>query len=301
MKLKEAIKKRETLYDFLYFIKFGTKKIIYKFPKKRVLLWEYKKHTRKSLNLIEPKTFDEKIQWIKLHGINSEIIKAADKYEVTNFLKDNDLPVLTNKLYGVYSNADEINWEDLPKKFVLKTTNGCKTNIIVRDKDKLDRIKAIRKLNYWMKIDYGVMSMEPQYSMMQPKIICEQFLEDKQGKFPNDYKFFCFNGEVKFISVIYDRNEDMTFSRHFLDLNWNKLDFTTEKNNDSIPQKPDNLEEMISIATKLSKKFLFVRVDLYDLDGPIILGEMTFTPSSGMATYLTDEAQIKIGNMLKLK
>ena len=177
--------------------------------------YKYRRATGKSINLDNPKTFNEKVQWLKLYWQHPLVAKCADKYEVREFIQERNCDEILNPLYGVYDATSEIDWDKLPEKFVLKTTNGCGTNIICKDKGKLDKEEVFTKLNKWLKTDYSLRFAEIHYSKMTPRIICEKYIETEDGLLPNDYKVFCFNGKPKFILAINER-ETGNHQRYFL-------------------------------------------------------------------------------------
>lgn len=280
-----------------------TKNTIYIFSEELALRFTYLVLTRTRLDLINPTKFNEKIQWLKLNWKSNLVVKCTDKYAVREYIESKGLSKILNELYFVFDSADEIKWDDLPDSFALKTNNGCKTMFITKNKQKLDEQEVKQKMEKWLKMDYGPHSIEPHYSQIKPKIICEKYIENEEGEFPTDYKFFCFNGEPLFLAVIDERDGSDNYKRYFLDLNWKLLDLENSKDklqDSEIPEKPETFNEMVEYARILSADFPFVRVDLYEVNKNVLFGELTFTPVSGMATYFTDEAQLKIGNLINL-
>lgn len=261
----------------------------------------YKKMFGRKLDLKDPKTFNEKLMYLKLNEYNNNklVINCSDKYAVREYVTDKKCGNILNKLYGVYSNANEINWKELPQKFVLKCTHGCGFNIICTDKEKLNKKETIKKLNKWRKKTFGYDTAETHYTKIKPKIICERYLETDAGMLPNDYKIYCFNGEPKLVLTCTERASKLKLN--FLDLNWKELDIGTENyKSNTIPTKPNNFQEMIEYAKKLAEPFKFVRVDFYDYNGEVIFGELTFTPAGCCAQYYNDEGNKVLGNMLKI-
>lgn len=262
----------------------------------KVLYWTA---TSKKLNLKDPKDYNEKLQWLKLYWQHPLVSRCADKYEVRNYVKECGCEELLNELYGVYENIEGIEWNNLPQKFVLKTTNGCCTNIICNDKNKINKSETLSKLDEWLKVDYGFHAAEIHYSKIKPRIICEKYIETKEGLLPNDYKIFCFNGTPKFVFVGLDR--EIKYKKVFLDLNWNNIDIIKEeelKKNDI--KKPQCFEKMIYYAARLSKPFPFVRIDFYDCNNKPILGEMTFTPKGCIANDYKEDALKMLGDWIVL-
>lgn len=259
----------------------------------------FKLSINKKLNLKKPKTFNEKLMWLKLNWQNPLVVKCADKYEVRSYVKECGYEHILPKLYGVYDDVEKIEWTNFPKKFAIKCTHGCGFNIICNNKDKLDTNESIKKLKKWMKSRYVFEAIEIQYDKMKPRIICEEYIETLSGFLPNDYKIYCFNGEPKLTLVCTERSEDVKLD--FMDLNWNMIDIGAEGwESGNIPDKPECYSEMIKIAKALSKPFPFVRIDFYDLNGKPILGEMTFTPAGCAARYYNEKGQDLLGNMIDL-
>ena len=226
--------------------------------------------THKIPHYKKAKNFNDEMMKLKLSYKNNDIvIRCTDKYEVRNYVKEKGCKEILNELYGVYKDTNEINFEELPNKFALKCTHGCAYNIICKNKQEMNIEKTKKKLKQWMKEKYGWATGELHYTKIEPRIICEKYLCDKDGKMPIDYKIYCFNGKPKCILVCSEREEKLKLS--YYDLKWNRLNY--EKKNWSCKksiEKPKNLEKMITYAEKLAKGFKFVRVDLYNEDGKII-------------------------------
>lgn len=260
----------------------------------------YKYNTGKKLDLKNPQTFNEKLQWLKLYGDQQLMIQCADKYRVREYVEKKGCAEILNTLFGVYDRAEQVDFLALPRSFVLKTTNGCGTNIICKDKNELDIEDARKKLDYWMTHKYGWETAEIHYLKIKPKIICEKIIETPDGALPNDFKFFCFNGEPKFFYYGYDRENG--FKKLHCDLNWNVIDITKEKATllPSEAIKPSCFDEMVKYARILSQDIPFVRVDFYDSNGRVVFGEMTFTPTAGMSEIYTEEAAMEMGRMIHL-
>lgn len=260
----------------------------------------YKYNTGKKLNLKHPQTFNEKLQWLKLYGNQALMVQCADKYHVRAYVESKGCSEILNTLYGVYDDVSQIDFSALPDSFVLKTTDGCGTNIICRDKAAIDVKKTEAQLQYWMTHKYGWETAEVHYLKIKPKIICEKIIETTDGTMPNDFKFFCFNGEPKFFYYGYDRENG--FKKLHCDLKWNVIDITKEKATVSPSEnmKPSCFNEMVEYAKILSQGIPFVRVDFYDSNGKAVFGEMTFTPTAGMSEIYTEEAAMCMGKMIKL-
>ncbi len=280
-----------------FVLSFGRNKCEKDFPE--ILKKWYKKRTGKSLDLDNPKTFNEKIQWLKLYDNSPLKTKLADKYLVREWIKNQIGEEYLIPILGVWNNFDEIDFDKLPDEFVLKANHGSHWNIIVKDKSKFNKDKAKKKFDKWMKRDYAFKAgLELQYRGIEPKITAEKYMADSNGEL-NDYKIICFNGEPKFVWVDCGRYSEHT--KNIYDLNWNLQPFTmtypVSKND--IP-KPKNLDKMIELAKKLCQDFAFVRVDFYNVDGTIYFGEMTFTSMSGTDKFKPEKYDLELGKMLKL-
>lgn len=259
----------------------------------------YKKRTGKILNLENPQTFNEKIQWLKLYDNSPLKTRLADKYLVREWIEEKIGKDYLIPLLGVWDNFDEIDFDKLPDKFVLKANHGCAWNIIVKDKSKFDKKKAKKKFDKWMKRNYAYKAgFEMQYKDIPPKITAEAFISDSKGEL-NDYKILCFNGKPQFIWIDQGRYTHRT--ENIYDTKWNLQPFllTYENSKEEVPP-PKNLEKMIELAEILSKDFALVRVDFYNVDGKIYFGEMTFTSASGVDVFKPEEYNLKLGQMLEL-
>lgn len=254
-----------------------------------------------TLDLENPQTFNEKIQWIKLNDFDELNTKLVDKYLVKKWVKEKIGEAHVIPLLGVYDIPDDINWGALPKEFVIKCNHGSGWKIDVTDKKNIDIVAINIKLSRWLNTTYGISGFELQYYKIPPKIIIEKKIHNKGHQDIIDYKFMCFNGKVKYIQVILDRSTNPTMV--FYDTNWIKQTFVyMYPLYDKEIDKPANLNDMISIAEELSSDFKFVRVDLYRLDdGSIYFGEMTFTPHNGVIRWNEKDIDMKFGNLLRLK
>lgn len=260
----------------------------------------FKKYLRRDLVLDNPIKYNDKLQWLKLYWYNPIAAICADKYTVRKYVKDKIGSEYLNEMYGVYEDINSININELPRDFVLKGTHGSGFNIICRDKHEINWNEAFSKINRWFNYNYYWKSREWVYKDLKPRIICEKYLEDKKNNDLRDYKFFCFNGEAKIIQVDFDRYTN--HRRNYFNLDWELLDVQICYPVDpSIKlQRPDNLEKMIEIAEVLSKGFPHVRVDLYNINGKILFGEMTFFHGSGLEKIYPEEFEIVLGEWLQL-
>lgn len=262
-----------------------------------IILYIYR--TKEIPNLKNPKNFNEKMTKLKLENYNKDdrVSVLSDKYAVRKYVEEKGCKEILNELYGVYDNAEEIDFDALPQKFALKCTHGCAYNVICKNKEELNKEKARNKLNNWLKEKYGFATQELHYTKIKPRIIAEKYLCDENDKMPLDYKIYCFNGKAEYILVCSERDKKLKLS--YYDLNWNRMKF--EKKNWSSAKdikKPNNLQKMIGYAEKLSDNFPFVRVDLYNDNGKIIFGELTFTPACCCAPYYSKKGNEMLGEML---
>lgn len=252
----------------------------------------------KKININHPNTLTDKICYLEYRKSDKLTIQCSDKYEVRKFVKSKGLESILVPLIGdVYSSFDEIDFDSLPRKFVIKATFGCKMNIICTDKSELDYNSTKKTIEHWLKNGFNREYLEPHYKYIQRRIICEKFLEDADTIL--DYKIHCINGQPEFILVCSERNRDLKLNLY--DLEWNPIDeiIGKHKNNKEIP-KPTMLKEMIEIAKKLAVDFAFVRVDLYQIRQKIYFGELTFTPDGGILSYFSPKFDLEMGKKLKL-
>ncbi len=261
----------------------------------------YEYYTGKKLDLENPREFNEKIQWLKVYYKDPRLTRLVDKYAVREYVKEKVGASYLNELLGVYERGRDVDFDALPDKFVIKGVHGCNWNLIVKDKSQLSAWKARLKFRKWLSRNYYYRGgLEWAYKNVKPRLIAEAYLEEIGRKSVNDYKFFCFDGEPRFIQVDLDRKE--SHSRRYMDLEWNPLPFrdTDYPPFDEVLEKPENFEEMLQVVRRLAEDFPFVRVDLYNLGGRIIFGELTFYPADGRLEFVPDSYNRVIGDYLKL-
>ena len=255
------------------------------------------------LNLKEPSTYSDKLNWLKLYYRNPLMPIVADKYKVRSYLQKLGYDYLLNDMIGVWDNINDIDINSLPDKFVLKTTHGSGPNWIqiVKDKKKINWFWQKKIMNQWLKNSIEWMGGEWHYGEMKPRIIAEKFIEDRKGQLI-DYKIHCFNGKAAFVMVCVGRVEGnlkfycMTPDWELLRINQNGC----EAPEGFKPEKPESIDEMVRIAEDLSKPFPVVRMDFYDLEGKIVFGEFTFFESGGFDRGYTYEGQKIVGKMINL-
>ena len=251
-------------------------------------------------NLESPQTFSEKLQWIKLHDRNPLYTKMVDKYEVKAIVADIIGEEYVIPTIGVWNSAEDIAFASLPTQFVLKCTHDSGGLVICKDKSKLEIGAAKKKLATCLKHSFYWGMREWPYKDVKPRVIAEQYMEDETGEL-RDYKFFCFNGEVKALFIASDRTKNIETKFDFFDEKFNHLPFTNgHPNADVPPLKPIRFDEMKMLAAKLSKGIPHVRVDFYEIKGKVYFGEMTFFHWSGMTPFVPEEWDYKFGNWIKL-
>ena len=274
--------------------------ILNKISYKQELQNWYRRVTGKYLNLDNPRTFNEKIQWLKLYDSTPIKTRLADKYLVRDWVKEKIGEQYLIPLLGVYDKFEEIDFDKLPNQFVIKCNHGSAMNIIVKDKSKLDLNDAKEKLDKWMNTNFAFKyGFELHYRDIEPKIIIEQYMDDGTGDL-KDYKYTCFDGKPEFIWIDSDRHT--VHKRNLYDLNWKQLPYKVNSKYDTFksPEKPDCLEKMTELAAKLSKGFPYVRVDFYIINNKIYFGEMTFTSSSGTEDIQPRSFDIYLAKQIKL-
>ena len=262
----------------------------------------FKRTTGKKLNLKNPVLFNEKCRWLNLYWQNPLVAACADKYEVRSYIEECGYPEILNELYGVYEDVIEIEWNNFPQKYVIKCTHGNKFNIFCTDKNKFDTSEAELLLKKWIVVDYRLIAAEMHCNIIKPRIICEKYIETKQGVFPNDYKMYCFKGKVH-CTVVCSLRYTGQIKYAMYDKQWkNKLPYITDSfliHKDF--KKPISYDKMIEIAERISFPFPFVRVDFYETDdGEPIFGEMTFTPAGCRSKEHTEIALREMGDMIIL-
>lgn len=277
-----------------------TTKITNFIPDSIFLKLKYKLAIGNKLDLNNPKTFNEKIQWLKINDKKDIYTKMVDKYEVKKYVADIIGRKYIIKTIGVYDSFDQINFNELPNQFVIKCTHDSGGLIIVKDKSKLNIKETGAKINKALKKNYFYSCREWPYKNIIPRIIIEEYMEDETYKELIDYKIMCFNGEPKIIFTCSERYKQ-GLKVTFFDMNWNRLNFKRHypTSNEKI-EKPTNYAKMIELSKKLSKNIPFIRVDWYEINKKLYFGELTFYPGSGFEEFTPSEWDRKLGDMLEL-
>ena len=258
----------------------------------------YKNAFGNELDLENPITFNEKLNWLKLNLKDPNSTICADKYEVRKHIENKGYGYILNDLLGVYDNVEEINIDRLPDRFVLKGTHGSGWNLIVKDKNKVKWKPWKLIMKSWLRQNFYYYGREWVYKDIKPRIICEKFLEDSNKELL-DYKIYCFNGIPKFIQIDVDRFTNHT--ANYYDVEWNEMDFQYDDENSGRKiEKPKNLEQMLEISKDLSEEFKHVRVDFYEVDGKLYFGELTFFTASGSGKFNPEKYDEIIGSWLYL-
>ena len=260
----------------------------------------FNQHVGYPLNLDNPETYNEKIQWLKLNWHDPRIIKCSDKYAVRKYVKSKGLEYLLNDMIGIYDSVEEIPFNTLPDKFVLKAVHGSGWNVICENKKSLDWENKKIELHRWMKDNYYYHRYEWGYLYIKPRIICEKYIETSGGGSLLDYKIFCFNGEPRFLFVATDRNTGQT-KFDFYTCEWEHIPVKNHyPNSGLLLPKPKELQEMLSLAKILAADFPHVRVDFYIESGKLIFGEMTFYHFSGTHKFEPAEYDYAFGKYFDL-
>jgi TupA-like ATPgrasp len=269
-------------------------------PDKIIIKRSFKKHIGYPLDLDNPKTLNEKINWLKLYDRNDLNTIVSDKYEVRNYVK--------KKIGGQYlipllyhtQNPDDIKPENLPdSNFIIKTNHDSSGGVIVRDKSVIDWNKARKRFKRLLKENHYYSTTEWQYKNIVPRIVVEELLTNEDGSIPDDYKFHCFNGKLAFAMVDFNRHSNKR-TRNLYDTEWNLIPCNWGRPYGKELKKPKNFDEMKRLAEILAEDFTYVRVDFYLVKGYIYFGEITLHHSSGFQKFYKHECDYKFGQQLKL-
>ncbi len=262
----------------------------------------YEHYTGKKLNLENPQEFNEKIQWLKVFYHPKILNQLVDKYAVREYVEEKIGPQYLNEMYGIYNSPEEVNFDKLPNKFVIKATHASSYNLIVTDKGNLNISKTKKLFKKWLgKSQYYRTGQEWAYKDVQPRLLAEKFLKEDGQDSLIDYKYYCFSGKAKLLEVHLDRAQK--HKRGFYDLEFNKLPYryvSVEKSISTELEKPSNFEEMLKLSEVLAANFPFVRVDFYSIKGKSVFGELTFYPSDGRKDLHPDKYNKIMGDWITL-
>lgn len=274
--------------------------ILSRFPEE-VFAFRLHKDLGRKINRKNPQSLYDKIYWLCFNTDTILWSKLADKYKVREYVTEKCGKTILPCLYGVYDSTKEIDYSKLPNKFVIKTNNGCASNYLVKDKSSTDLDYINKELDFWLTFPYGQLTGQKHYTRIPPKIIAEELMYQESDPHSTliDYKFFCFHGIPYYCEVISDR----VFGTHIhskmiYDMEWNAMPECFKKGcPTALVDKPLTFNEMKSIAKALSHDFKFVRVDLYEVNGKVKFGELTFTPTTHS---FTEDFQLKMGGLIQL-
>jgi len=266
----------------------------------KYLKMKYRIMTGEPLNLENPQTFNEKLQWLKFHDHRCTYTTMVDKYEAKKFVAEKIGGEYIIPTLGVWDKFDEIDFDSLPEQFVLKTTHDSGGVVICKDRNKFDADAAMQKLEKSLKRNFYLQGREWPYKNVKPRLMAEEYMQNLGEESLNDYKIFCFDGEPKLIQVDYDRFTD--HKRNFYDVDWRIIDaefqYRSNKNHDI--ERPVALDEMLECAKRLSKGVPFLRTDFYCIDDKIYFGELTFYPESGFGKFSPESLGVEMGEWVKL-
>lgn len=296
----------KTLWDFIkkpgrLFLTLGNRELLNWISDERYLRIAYRIEMGKKLCLKPPVTFSEKLQWLKLYDRKPEYADWVDKYQAK--IK---AAALIGKKYiiptlGVWDHFDDIDFNKLPEQFVLKCTHNSGGLIVVKDKNKLNKAHAKRRIEPYLKRNYYWTGREWPYKNVKPRIIAETYMEDSATHDLRDYKFFSFDGNVEALFIASERYNSAETKFDFFDRNFNHLPFTNgHPNAESVPPKPFCFDEMVRLSEILSKGIPQVRVDLYEVDGKVYFGEMTFFHWGGFVPFVPEAWDYKFGEWITL-
>lgn len=269
-------------------------------PDELYLRIAYRCVTGKRLHLNPPVTFNEKLQWLKLHNRQPLFTQMVDKYGVREFIKERIGEEYLIPVLGVWDKPEDIDFSTLPDRFVLKCTHDCGGVVICRDKSQFNKEEAINTLKACMRKNFYYQGREWPYKNVVPRIYAEAYLEDKGERQLTDYKVFNFNGTPRLIQVDFDRYTD--HKRKFFDTEWNEMDITFHRpyKSDKVIKKPSCLDEMLELSRKLSAGFPHLRTDFYIVNDMLYVGEMTFFHGTGFGRWTPESFDAEMGKWLDI-
>jgi len=301
----KKLKKALTNPKLALLVLFNNEFIARLFPDRMYLKIKFRLAMGKKLELKNPKTFNEKVQWLKLYDRKPEYTKMVDKYEVRKYIAETIGEEYLIPLLGVWDNPDEIDFNSLPNQFVLKCTHNSGLGMyICKDKSKLDIEKVKSDLKKGLRQNYYLSGREWPYKNVKPRIIAEKFMknsfESKTEGGLIDYKFYCFNGKPEYAYVSQNLDDYAKAKISYVTLDWEQAPFKRNdyKSFEELPQRPKNFNKMLELAKVLSNKIPFLRVDFYEIDEKVYFGELTFFPGSGFTELFPEQWDYKLGKMI---
>jgi len=279
----------------------GRKGLVNWLSDKTYLKLTYYSKFKKKLNLENPQSFNEKLQWLKLYDRKPEYTKLADKYSVRSYIKEVISDEILIPLLGVYDKFDDINFDRLPDRFVIKCTHDSGGVIIYNDRNKLDINETRKKVNKLLRRNYYYQSREYCYKNIKPRIIIEQNINPYNDRALIDYKLMCFNGKVKCSFVCIDRRSITGLKVDIYDEKWNIIPVKRHcPNSGVLTPRPKSYNKMVEYAEILSRNIPFLRVDFYEVNGKPYFGEITFYPGSGFIGFIPEQYDYILGDWIKL-
>lgn len=302
----KKLKKALTNPQLIFLVLLNKEAIARLFSDELYLKIKYRLAMKKKLNIKNPQTFNEKLQWLKLNDRSPEYTKMVDKYEVRKYIAETIGEEHLIPLLGVWDNPDEIDFDSLPNQFVLKCTHNSGLGMcICKDKSKIDVKKVKKELKKGLKQNYFITSREWPYKDVKPRVVAEKYMVDDKNTYPEDglidYKFYCFNGKSEYAYVSQNLDDHKRASISYITLDWEqapfkRFDYPAFKD---VPKQPERFDEMLKLAQNLSKDIPFLRVDFYEINGKVYFGELTFFPGSGLTELSPEEWDYKLGDMIK--
>lgn len=269
----------------------------YYFPRKYARKILFRDAHGYDMNWKKPQGIDEKMNWLLAYSYGRREAYFADKYKVREYVKKCGFEDMLTKLYGVYKHTNEININELPDKFILKTNHDCGSNIICKDKRAINWDKDLEKLEYALHLNYANKYCEYHYKYIKRRIVAEEFLDDGREERLTDYKIHCFYGKPYCIEVITGRKTNC--KEYFMDLQWKQLDYAVEaKKGYNLIDRPKSLSAMLEAAEILGRPFPYARIDFYDIFGHPYFGEITLSPHN--SGDMNEKGQRELGDMCKL-
>lgn len=271
-------------------------------PDEPYIKFVYRIKTGKRLNLKNPRGFTEKQNWLKIHDIHPEYAQLVDKLKVREIVKEKIGEKYLIELLGSWDRFEDINFDLLPQKFVLKCNHDSGSVKLINDKNKIDKAELSKFFSGRLSLNPYCFGREYPYKTVKPKILAERFMENDSGEPIRDYKFLCFNGEPKYVFVCSERGSESGTKFDFFDMDFNHLDIRSAdgENSKKLIEKPISFEEMKQCVRVLAKKIRFVRMDFYEINGKCYFGEYTFFDSGGYDVYRPIEVEYKLGDMIDI-